>query len=183
MNLAMLQQINIYVYENTVDGGYPSYKNIATAKHRYRTDLFYKPQQNWVHNPLGDLESINYRYQQYWKHHDFNVYADIEYKLCYLYQQEDYEWVGAYYRNQQVQTYNCRMKYCTRRYRIERNTNESFNNYLKQHMGFKSRPLHFYIFNRRKIREALTIWLGSVVIILLPDILVVCIHGISSLLP
>jgi len=138
MNLALLQQINIHVDENTVDGGYPSYKNIAIAKHCFGTDLFYKPQQNWVHNPLGDLESISYRYQQYWKHHDFNVYADIEYKLCYLYQQEDYEWVGAYYRNQQVQTYNRRMKRCTRRYRIERNTNESFNNYLKQHMGFET---------------------------------------------
>lgn len=138
VNLETLQMFNIKVSEITVDGGYPSYKNIATAKHCFGTTLFYKPQQNWVHNPLGDLDNINHRYQTYWKHHDFNVYADLEYKLRFLYQQEDYEWVGAYYRNQQVQTYNRRMKHCTRRYRIERNTNESFNNYLKQHMGFET---------------------------------------------
>jgi hypothetical protein len=138
MNLTMLQQINIHVGENTVDGGYPSYKNIAIAKHCFGTDLFYKPQQNWVHNPLGDLDNINHRYQTYWKHHDFKVYANLDSKLCFLYQQRDYEWVGAYYRNQQVHIYNRRIKRCTRRYRTERNTNESFNNYLKQHMGFET---------------------------------------------
>jgi len=138
MNLAMLQQINIPVKENTVDGGYPSYKNITIAKHCFGTDLFYKPQQNWVHNPKGDLEEINHRYQHYWKKTSFNVYANLEDKLQFLYQQEDYEWVGAYYRNLQVHIYNRRMKHCTRRYRVERNTNESFNNYLKQHMGFET---------------------------------------------
>ena len=138
VNLEALQRININVDENTVDGGYPSYKNIAIAKHRFGTTLFYKPQQNWVHNPKGDPDSINHRYQQYWKHPDFNTYTDIEYKLRFLYHQEDHEWVGAYYRNQQVRRYQSRIKRCTRRYRTERNTNESFNNYLKQHMGFET---------------------------------------------
>jgi hypothetical protein len=137
-NLELLKQINIHIKETTVDGGYPSYKNIAIAKHQFGTNLFYKPQEHWVHNPLGDVESINDRYQQYWKHHEFNIYADLECKLSFLYQQGDYEWVGAYYRNQQVHTYNRRIKHCTRRYRIKRNTNESFNSYLKQHMGFET---------------------------------------------
>ena len=138
LNLEKLQEIDINVNEITADGKYPTYANIAVAKHRYRTDLFYRPQDGWVHNSKGDVDEINRRYQKYWKHCDFRVHATLESKLGFLCKQGDYDWVGAYHRNLHVQRYNRRIKHCVRRYRIERNTNESFNNYLKQHMGFET---------------------------------------------
>lgn len=137
-NLEKLQEINIHIDEITADGRYPTYENIAVTKHQYSTDLFYRPQKDWVHNTKGDFCEINHRYQKYWKHPDFKVNADLGYKLHFLYQKGDLEWVGAYYRNQHVQWYNSRIKRCKKRYRTERNTNESFNNYLKQHMGFET---------------------------------------------
>ena len=138
LNLEKLQEIGITIDEITADGKYPTYDNIAVAKHQYETDLFYRPQDGWVHNDKGDLDEINRRYQKYWKHRDFKVNATLEYKLGFLFKRGDHEWVGAYYRNRHVQRYNRRIKHCVRRYRIERNTNESFNNYLKQHMGFET---------------------------------------------
>ena len=137
-NLEKLREIGININEITADGKYPTYENIAIAKHKYGTDLFYRPQDGWVHNTKGDMNEINHRYQKYWKHHGFRVNAGIDYKLSFLCQMGDYEWVGAHYRNQHVRRYNRRIKRCRRRYRIERNTNESFNNYLKQHMGFET---------------------------------------------
>jgi len=137
-NLEKLKKMDIRINSITVDGGYPTYKNIAVAKHRYGTDLFYRPQDGWVHNTKGDMNEINHRYQKYWKHQGFRVNAGIDYKLGFLSKRGDYEWVGAYYRNQHVRRYNRRLKHCRRRYRTERNTNESFNNYLKQHMGFET---------------------------------------------
>jgi len=138
LNLEKLQEISITINEITADGKYPTYENIAVAKHRYGTNLFYRPQDGWVHNCNGDLDEINRRYQKYWKHHDFRVHATLESKLGFLFKRGDHEWVGAYYRNRHVSRYNRRIKHCVRRYRIERNTNESFNNYLKQHMGFET---------------------------------------------
>jgi len=137
-NLEKLKKMGIRINCITVDGGYPTYENIAIAKHKYGTYLFYRPQDGWVHNTKGDIAEINHRYQRYWKHTGFRVNAGIDYKLGFLCQMEDYEWVGAYYRNQHVRRYNRRLKHCRRRYRTERNTNESFNNYLKQHMGFET---------------------------------------------
>jgi hypothetical protein len=137
VNLEKLREIDITVNEITADGKYPTYENIAVAKHQYGTSLFYRPQDGWVHNCKGDLDEINRRYQKYWKHRDFRVHAALESKLNFLFKREDYDLVGAYHRNLHVQRYNRRIKHCVRRYRIERNTNESFNNYLKQHMGFE----------------------------------------------
>ena len=137
-NLEKLREIGIIIGEITADGKYPTYENIAVAKHWYGTDLFYRPQDGWVHNSKGDLDEIDRRYQKYWKHRDFRVHATLEYKLSFLFKRGDYEWVGAYYRNRHVCRYNRRIKHCVRRYRTERNTNESFNNYLKQHMGFET---------------------------------------------
>lgn len=137
-NLEKLKEIHVKVNEITVDGKYPTYKNIAIAKHRYDTSLFYRPQKDWVHNSKGDIDEINHRYQRYWKNDDFKVHADIDYKLNFLCKQCDFEYVGAYHRNQHVQQYNQRLKRCKIRYRNERNANESFNNYLKQHMGFET---------------------------------------------
>ena len=138
LNLEKLREIGINVGEITADGKYPTYENIAVAKHRYGTYLFYRPQDGWVHNSKGDVDEINRRYQKYWKHHDFRVRATLESKLGFLCKQGDYDWVGAYHRNLHVKRYNRRIKHCVRRYGIERNTNESFNNYLKQHMGFET---------------------------------------------
>ena len=137
-NLEKLREISINVNEITVDGKYPTYKNIAIAKHRYDTNLFYRPQKDGVRNSKGDIDEINKRYQKYWKHNDFRVNPDIHYKLGFLCRRGDYEWVGAYHRNLHVQIYNRRLKHCRRRYRNERNKNESFNNYLKQHLGFET---------------------------------------------
>ena len=138
LNLEKLRETDINVNEITADGKYPTYENIAVAKHRYGTDLFYRPQDGWVHNDKGDLDEINRRYQKYWKHGNFRVHATLESKLGFLCKRGDYDWVGAYHRNLHVQRYNSRIKRCMKRYRVERNTNESFNNYLKQHMGFET---------------------------------------------
>jgi len=138
LNLEKLQEIDITIGEITADGKYPTYENIAIAKHQYETDLFYRPQEDWVHNTKGDADEINRRYQKYWEHDGFKVNADLEYKLHFLYQRGDLEWVGAYHRNLHIHRYNSRIKRCMKRYRAERNTNESFNNYLKQHMGFET---------------------------------------------
>jgi len=138
LNLEKLREIGVIVGEITADGKYPTYENIAVAKYKYGADLFYRPQDGWVHNCNGDLDEINRRYQKYWKHRDFRVHATLESKLGFLCKKGDYDWVGAYHRNLHVQRYNRRIKRCMKRYRVERNTNESFNNYLKQHMGFET---------------------------------------------
>ncbi len=138
MNLQKLQEINLHIEEITVDGKYPTYENIATAKHRYATTLFYRPQDNWVHNPLGDIDEINKQYQKHWHHPQFKIHADLKYQLNFLYQRGDHEWVGAYYRNNHVQMYNRKPVRNKKKYRSDRNTDESFNNYLKQHMGFET---------------------------------------------
>ena len=65
LNLEKLQEIGIIVGEITADGKYPTYENIAVAKHRYGTDLFYRPQDGWVHNSKGDVDEINRQYQKY----------------------------------------------------------------------------------------------------------------------
>ena len=138
LHLEKLQRIGISVDCITADGKYPTYLNIAIAKHQFGTDLFYRPQKDWVHNAKGDIDEINKRYQHYWKHGDFKVQADISYKLGFLCKRGDVEHAGAYYRNQHVRQYNRRLKHCVRRYRNERNANEGFNGYLKQHMGFET---------------------------------------------
>ena len=138
LNLEKLQEIGITVGEITADGKYPTYENITIAKYRYGTDLFYRPQDGWVHNSKGDVDEVNRQYQKYWRHHDFRVHATLESKLGFLCKRGDYDWVGAYHRNLHVQRYNSRIKHCMKRYRVERNTNESFNNYLKQHLGFET---------------------------------------------
>jgi hypothetical protein len=53
-HLGELEKIGIHVGKNIVDGKYPTYENIAMAKHGYRTDLLYSPQEHWVHNPKGN---------------------------------------------------------------------------------------------------------------------------------
>lgn len=137
-HLQRLQEIDIHVDTITVDGKYPTYENIAKAKHDFDTCLFYKPQQNWKYNVKGDLKAINKRYQKYWDHDDFRVHADLRYKLGFLSKQGDVDYVGAYYRNQHVAQYFQREKHCRRRYRLERNGNEGFNGYVKQQMGFET---------------------------------------------
>jgi hypothetical protein len=137
-HLERLQQIDLSVDMITVDGKYPTYENIAQAKIDFDTDLFYKPQKNWVHNPKGDLETLSKRYQKYWDHEDFRSDASLWYKLSFLYRRGDVEYVGAYYRNQHVLQYHRREKHCGRRYRLERNGNEGFNGYVKQQMGFET---------------------------------------------
>jgi len=138
LHLEKLQRIGISVDCITADGKYPTYLNIAIAKHQFGTDLFYRPQKDWVHNIKGDIDEINKQYQHYWKHDDFKVQTDISCKLGFLCKRGDVEHVGAYYRNQHVRQYNRRLKHCVRRYRNERNANEGFNGYLKQHMGFET---------------------------------------------
>lgn len=138
VHLKRLYQCDISVNVVTVDGKYPTYENIAKAKHEFGTNLFYKPQKNWAHNSKGDLDVINKRYQQYWKHDGFKIHTDIRYKLGFLFQQDDFDYVGAYYRNQHVAHYNQRVKHCRRRYTLERNGNEGFNGYVKQQMGFET---------------------------------------------
>jgi hypothetical protein len=132
-HLGELEKIGIHVGKNIVDGKYPTYENIAMAKHGYRTDLLYSPQEHWVHNPKGEPEEIERMYQKYWQEEDFSPEASIGYKLRFLFDRGEYEAVGAYYRNKvmedgQDEDYGQREKI------------ESANGYLKSQMGFEALP-------------------------------------------
>jgi len=132
-HLEELEKIGIRVGENIVDGKYPTYENIATAKHEYRTNLIYTPQEHWVHNPKGEPEEIERMYQKYWQEEDFSPEASIGYKLRFLFDRGEYEAVGAYYRNKvmedgQDEDYSHRVQI------------ESSNGYLKSQVGFEDLP-------------------------------------------
>ena len=136
-HLKKLKEIEINLDSLTVDGGYPSYENIAIAHCEYQTQLLYKPQKHWVYNEKGTPRKIHERYSRYWKDEWYKPNATTEYELQFLYKKGEYEYVGAYFRNLQVKKYEASeevRKEITR----GRNGNEGFNSYLKQHVGFES---------------------------------------------
>jgi len=61
----------------------------------------------------------------------------LENKLHLLYRKREYEMVGAYYRNKRMEEW-VNNKELWKEYGRERNLNEGFNSYLKQHAGFDS---------------------------------------------
>jgi len=88
--------------EEKVDGSYvKSYENIARSETN-RIRLTYSIQDGWVYNEKGTEENVKRVYQQYHAETDFKVGADLEFMLKYLCGKEEYEVVGAYYRNQRM---------------------------------------------------------------------------------
>ena len=135
--MARLATLGFTCKEQKVDGKYPTYENIATAKIVYGAELIYLPHKDWVFNEKGSEEAIKREYQKYWKDVDFRVNASIHYMLRFLYNKGKIEHVGAYYRNKVLLEY----KKDPDGYKMqigygERSKNEWFNDYVKRHLGF-----------------------------------------------
>ncbi len=137
-HLDKLNRLGIRIAHLTADGKYATYYNIAMSKCQYGVDFLYKPQKGWVYNEKGEEEKIKERYSRYWKEEKyFNPNVSLEYKLHFLYKKGEYEMVGAYYRNKRMEEW-ANNEELRREYGKERNLNEGFNSYLKQHAGFDS---------------------------------------------
>jgi len=136
-HLKKLNRLSVFINHITTDGKYATYYNIAVTKCHYDAEFLYKPQKGWVYNKKGEERYIKERYSRYWKEKGFKANAPIDYKLKFLYKKEEYEIVGAYYRNKRMKEWeeNGNLR---KRYAKERNSNEGFNSYLKNHAGFET---------------------------------------------
>jgi len=65
--------------------------------------LKYKIQEGWTYNEKGTEENVKREYQKYHNEEDFKVNPSIDFMLEYLAKKEEYEVVGAYYRNKQME--------------------------------------------------------------------------------
>ena len=136
-HLKKLNQLSIFITHITTDGKYATYYNIAMTKCHYNVEFLYKPQKGWTYNKKGEERDIKERYSRYWKEKGFKANTSIDYKLKFLYNKEEYEIVGAYHRNKGMDEWkeNDNLR---KRYAKERNSNEGFNSYLKNHAGFET---------------------------------------------
>jgi len=106
------------------------------SKCQYNADFLYKPQRGWVYNEKGEEKKIKEKYSRYWKEEKcFNPNASLEQKLHFLYKKGEYEMVGVYYRNKRRKGWT-NDEELRKEYGRERNLNEGFNSYLKQHCWF-----------------------------------------------
>lgn len=97
-----LKKKGFSVEEQKVDGSYvKSYKNIGMSETN-GTRLIYRIQDGWVYNKNGTEENVKRVYQKYHNADDFRVNANLDFMLHYLCEKEEYEVVGAYYRNQRM---------------------------------------------------------------------------------
>jgi len=137
-HLKKLNEMGIKITHITADGKYATYYNIAMSKCQYDVDFLYKPQKGWVYNEKGKEEKIKEKYSRYWKEEKyFNPNTSLKNKLHFLYKRGEYEMVGAYYRNKRMEEWADNEE-LRKEYGRERNLNEGFNSYLKQHAGFDS---------------------------------------------
>jgi len=136
-HLKKLNQLSIFINHITTDGKYATYHNIAMTKCRYNVEFLYEPQKGWIYNKNGEERHVKERYSRYWKEKGFKANATIGYKLKFLYNKEEYEIVGAYYRNKGMEEWK-ENDDLRKRYAKERNSNEGFNSYLKNHAGFET---------------------------------------------
>lgn len=98
-----LREKGFSVDEEKIDGSYvKSYKNIALSETN-GTRLKYRKQDGWKYNEKGSLENVKRTYQKYHNDDDFKVNATLDFILNYLCKKEEYEVVGAYYRNQRME--------------------------------------------------------------------------------
>jgi len=88
----------IHPKEHKVDGGYPSFKNIAYSE-SHSTHLIYCVQNGWVEKPEINEATVKKRYQRYHMRSDFRVVASLEFMLLYLQKRGEHELVGNFYRN------------------------------------------------------------------------------------
>lgn len=97
-----LREKGFSVEEHKVDGSYAkSYKNIAKSETK-GTRLIYRIQNGWVYNKNGTEENVKRVYQKYHNADNFRVNASLSFMLHYLCEKEEYEVVGAYYRNKRM---------------------------------------------------------------------------------
>lgn len=134
--LERLNKLGMHPTEMLVDGKYATYRNIAHTSVDGR-ELIYRIQDGWVHNPKGEYGEIKKRYGEYWKCADYKPGADIECTLRFLLVRGDEEYVGAYYRNKAMANYKTAPKKYLKRC-CERSKDESFNSYIKTHLGFEA---------------------------------------------
>ncbi len=119
-----------------VDGKYPTYKNIAMAYIEFNVRLKFRIQKDWTFNEKGTESAIKKRYQSYRKHDSFKSGATLNEMLHFLYKVEDYEYVGAYFRNIQMEHAVDDMDDFMHTY-LKRNRCESFNSFLKEHLDLE----------------------------------------------
>lgn len=84
-----------------IDCKYAILKNIAHSELN-GISLYYKITKNWNYKEEGSPREIKKLYQKYHFESDFNPNADMDFMLNYLFKKEEFEAVGAYYRNQRM---------------------------------------------------------------------------------
>ncbi len=135
-----LRKKGFSIEEHKVDGSYSkSYKNIAMSETK-GTRLIYRIQDGWVYNKNGSEEYVKRTYQKYHNADDFRVNASLGFILHYLCEKEEYEVVGAYYRNKRM-TYTENNPELAKKETSERsNKTEGFYSVTKDTTILDSRP-------------------------------------------
>lgn len=103
---ARLQQAGLRAGRATVDGGYPSFRNIA-LQWRSGHALSHRPQAGWAVDPEAALEDVQKRYQSHWRHPAFRADAPHDAKLRFLVDhgtEHDVDAVGRYLRDAYLST-------------------------------------------------------------------------------
>lgn len=135
-SLAYLHRIDLLPTVMYVDGGYTSYENIATAETKYRVELRYRIEVDWVLNPKGFEEYLRTINQKCWKDEGFKTNATIDYILRFLLEHGYTEEVGAHFRNMRMAEYeespDCYLDVFHRR-----NVGEGFNGYAKDQIDLE----------------------------------------------
>ncbi len=135
--------------ETWFDGGYNSNKNIALAYVKFGVIPHYHIDANWRENVVYEHkfhgktyiytpeQQINYLYAKRWKKPYYKKDASLEYKMQCLVEEEIYEPVAMYFRNDYMWEYEeCPDGVLDVYHR--RNGNEGINSYLKDHLGLET---------------------------------------------
>ncbi|MEW5760933.1 MAG: hypothetical protein AB1779_09225 [Candidatus Thermoplasmatota archaeon] len=89
--------------EWVVDDKYATYENIAASKQN-GIDIVCEVQKDWIHNKKGEETEIKRVYQKYHNDEDFVPGAKLPFILQYLCKKGEKKIVGAYYRNNIMQS-------------------------------------------------------------------------------
>lgn len=137
------------MHETWFDGGYNSNKNIALSYVKFGVIPHYHIDANWRENVVYEHkfrgktytytpeQQINYLYAKRWKKSYYKKDASLEYKMQCLVEEEIYEPVAMYFRNDYMREYEeCPDGVLDVYHR--RNGNEGINSYLKDHLGLET---------------------------------------------
>lgn len=135
--LEALLSTDIKVKNHWIDGGYDDYPNLAwMGVNGIMTH--HQIHENWVYNEKGNAEHLMVLYQKYWKDADFKPKADPQYVLKFLLKKGYEEEVGAYFRNQAMDTYAENPLAYLKDYH-QRSRQEGNHGYWKEHLEVEVR--------------------------------------------